>query len=111
MKKKHKRKITKLLGYKTLDVYVKNKNIPRTVKPSMDKVPALMRELATHFKKDKWPLSYDHIRSELFRAMTGVDDMAFIVRELSKRNVHVGWGDDPLVGSVLYLDAPKGKKK
>lgn len=111
MKKKTKKKVDKILRYKTLEAFIKNKKIPRRISPTMSRVPTLMKELATHFKKDKWPLSLDHVRSELFYAITGTDELGFIVRELAKRNVYVGYGEEDSIGSVLYLDVPKGKKK
>ena len=69
-----------------------------------------IKEIAHHFKKDKWPLSLSSIRSDIITRMIGIDDIAFIASELAKYGINVGYGDIDNNG-VLFVDQKKSSTK
>jgi hypothetical protein len=74
------------------------------------KLSPVIQEIVYHFKMDRWPLSFDHIRSNIFSAVFGVDDLAFVCKELSKKGINVAIGTKE-GETVLFLPEKKKKAK
>lgn len=74
------------------------------------KVSHVIQDIVYHFKMDRWPLSFDHIRSNIFSAVFGVDDLAFVCKELSKKGINVAIGTKE-GETVLFLPEEKKKAK
>ncbi len=56
-----------------------------------------IREMRKHFKKDKWPLSYDVCRGQIIADLIGKDPEYFIVAKLVKAGFKVTLGNDPTI--------------
>jgi hypothetical protein len=74
-----------------------------------EKLEFIIKEQTTHFRTDKWPISVDHIISEMFRELTGVDPIAYFIKRLAKNKIKLGLGEKEELGFVFYLE-PKTKK-
>lgn len=88
------------------------KTIPEKFEGS-EKLKSIIDDHVKHFKKDKWPISTDHIINDMFVSLTGVDPVVYFIKMLAKKGVHLGVGSKDLIGGVFYLDSkkPKAKKK
>jgi len=107
---KTKNKLEKHISFDSMDQITKA--IPEKFKGS-EKLKSIIDDHVKHFKKDKWPISTDHILSGMFVDLTGVDPLVYFVKMLAKKGIHLGIGSKDLVGGVFYLDKkkPKAKKK
>ncbi len=104
-------KMEKLLSPTTLVKMLGNAQIDKSyvVKTDSVRMKTLVAEWVHHFKKDKWPLSYDHMIESLFFGMFGIGPMEYIVTSLKKEGISVGLGSKDHIGDVIYV-APKPKK-
>lgn len=103
-------KIEKHISFEVMNQI--SKAIPEKFEGS-EKLKTLINDHVKHFKKDKWPISTDHILSDMFVDLTGVDPLVYFVKMLAKKGIYLGIGSKDLVGGVFYLDKkkPKAKKK
>jgi len=90
--------------------YISSYKMPTSISPKAENVYEYIKEIAHHFKKDKWPLSLSSIRSDIITRMIGIDDIAFIASELAKYGINVGYGDIDNNG-VLFVDQKKSSTK
>jgi len=69
-----------------------------------------MKDIVSHFKKDRWPLSLNYIRSTLLSNILGADDFVVIAKELANHKINVGYGlmDNE---SVIYVQSKTKKRK
>lgn len=87
-----------------------SKSLPEKFEGS-GKLKNVINDHVHHFKEDKWPISTDHIMSDMFMAVTGVDPLAYFVKMLAKKGIYLGIGSKDLIGGVFYLDKKKAKAK
>jgi len=101
-------KLVKIVSPEALHKLVQPVTLPKKVKTL--NIDALMDDYSEHFKKDKWPLSLDVIKEELFRHITGVYCFDLIVTEFKKRGIEIGYGKKAL-GDVIFVNEKKKAKK
>lgn len=80
-----------------------------SVKMDSDKIKSMIADWVHHFKKDRWPLSVEGMRSDLFYQMFGVDSITFIATILKDNGIEVGLGVKDILGDVLFVQKPKKK--
>ena len=75
-----------------------------------EKLKHIIKDNVQHFKLDGWPISVDHILSEMFISLTGVDPILYFIKMLSKKGIRLNVGDEAFTGLVFCLDK-KPKKQ
>jgi hypothetical protein len=75
-----------------------------------EKLKCIISDHVHHFRADKWPISVDHVVSDMFRQLTGVDPLVYFIKMLAKNKVKLGLGtkDESM---VFYIDTSKPKTK
>lgn len=80
-----------------------------SVKMDSDKIKSIIADWVHHFKKDRWPLSIEGMRCDLFYQMFGVDSTTFMATLLKDNGIEVGLGDKDIIGDVFFVQKPKKK--
>lgn len=99
-------KVEKYLDSNFLIEYSKAQKLPK----DFNKNSETIKEVVTHFKKDKWPLNIDYIKDEVIREVLGFDLLPYIVLELNKKGVKVCLGSTDSDSLVIALGSDKKKK-
>ncbi len=77
-----------------------------------EKLKCIISDHVHHFRTDKWPISVDHVVSDMFRQLTGVDPLVYFIKMLAKNKVKLGLGTkDESTEMVFYIDTSKPKTK
>lgn len=75
-----------------------------------EKLKCIISDHVHHFRTDKWPISVDHVVTDMFHQLTGVDPITYFIKMLAKNKVKLGLGtkDESM---VFYIDTSKPKSK
>jgi hypothetical protein len=91
-------KLMPVFSHEMLMKLVRGKTFP------VNKAPNFIENSIEHFKTDKWPLSYDHVSSEIAFEILKFSPIEYFVGELAKHGVKLGIGQLEDKRLVLYIE-------